>query len=163
MKLFAPRDERGVALILAIAFMVVIGVISASLFTLITSSANHRAQLDVVRDRQYAADAAVEASIARVRALGSAGPGLTSCGGPDVSTLNGVSIRVTCANAPTLTTQLYLQRNVIFTASCFNDAACADDTVVVRAQVNFESPSDAADYQAGDITHTSVQSWSVNS
>jgi hypothetical protein len=157
------RDERGTALILAIAFMVVVGALSASLFTLITSSANNRGQLDVVRDRQYAADAAIEASIARVRTLGGSGPGLTSCGGPDVSTLNGASIRVTCANAPALTTSLYLQRNVIFEASCFHDAKCADGTVVVRAQVNFVSAAAAADYQAGDVSRTYVQSWSVNS
>jgi type II secretory pathway pseudopilin PulG len=159
----SSREERGSALILAISVMVVIGVIMTSLFTLITSATNDRTQLDAVRNRQYAADAAIERAVAQVRNVGGAGPGLASCGTFAPVTRNGVTIQVTCDNVPTLTTSMYLQRDVVFTAACAGGASnCPDGTVVIRAQVNYEAASAPEAYTVGDVARTYVQSWSVN-
>jgi Tfp pilus assembly protein PilX len=153
------RSEQGAALVLAIGVMVVIGMIATTSLALITTSLHARANLDPIRDRQYAADGAVESAIATVRTVADPGPGLASCGGPyTYPAVNGVAIRVVCANAPTLTTTGYLQRNVIFTACVDTGAVCTDSTAIVRAQVNYE----AASITAPTITRTYVQSWSVN-
>ena len=74
----ARRDERGATLILAIAFLVVIGGISSAVISSVTSGFNGRTVLDQVRNRQYAADGGVEYAIAQVRALAAAtGPAAT--------------------------------------------------------------------------------------
>lgn len=153
------RDEQGVALALVIGFIVLIGVVSSALLSSLISSVNQRATLDIVRDRQYAADAAVEKSIARVRGIANPGAGLASCAGPDTRNTNGITIRVECINVPTLTRKGFLQRNVVFT-SCpdtAGHAACTTGTTIVRAQVNYE----AVDAETPVITRTSVQSWTV--
>jgi Tfp pilus assembly protein PilX len=147
------RNEDGVALILAIAFMVVVGLISASLFGLIRTSVNDRSTLDTTRNREYAADAAIERAIVQVRNLDTPGPAFTPCPS-STSTVNGITIQVTCANAPTAPL-LHIQRNVIFTASWSGDA-------VIRAQVYFATNKSPSDYLQGDITRTYIQSWSVN-
>lgn len=153
------RDEQGVALALVIGFIVLIGVVSSALLSSLISSVGQRATLDTVRDRQYAADAAVEASIARVRGIANPGAGLAACAGPDTRTTNGITIRVECTNVPTLTRKGFLQRNVVFT-SCpdtAGHAACTAATTIVRAQINYE----AVDAETPVITKTSVQSWTV--
>jgi hypothetical protein len=148
------RDERGATLILAIAFLVVVGSITAATLSFVTSGINDRGILDTVRDRQYAADAAVESAIAQTRAA-TADQGTDVCITLDAFTLKTLTIHVDCTNAPVLTTGLLLQRNAIFSA-CQGTATCTPATTIVRAQVNFE----------GDIgdptTRTWVQSWSVN-
>ena len=60
------RDERGAALILAIAFMVIIGATAGATLAMVTSGLHNRRTLDTVHDREYAADAAVEYTIAAV-------------------------------------------------------------------------------------------------
>ncbi|MDP9333672.1 MAG: hypothetical protein M3Q30_10230 [Actinomycetota bacterium] len=163
------RDEHGAALILAIVFMLVLGAISAAGLSLLSSGLHSRVGLDVVRNRQYAADAGVEAAIAAAR------PAVTSwanasydaapldalqtflssgqCGGSQSSSLNNVSIQVTCSTAPALHAG-YFQFNVIFTAVCTN---CSTNTPIVRAQVNFDF-----DVANRTVKSTYVQSWSVN-
>jgi Tfp pilus assembly protein PilX len=158
-----PDSDRGAVLVLTIVVMVVIGLISAGLLAIITSGVQERTTLDAARNREYAADAAIETAIARVRGITTApGVGLTPCApnGPDYTTLNSVRIRVDCANAPAATRLGALERDVVFTA-CVDatpSVACTDSTGVIRAQVSFQtsSPSSLA------ITRTYVQSWSVN-
>ena len=156
------RDERGAALILAIAFLVVVGGISAALVSSITSGANERVALDDLRDRQYAADAAIEQAIAQLRYAGAANAAYGKCipeDGQDTWTLNGVTIHVACTNALTRTTNDYLQRNVIF-AACVDSPSnqdCDQARPIIRAQVNFEAVGEPA-----QIRRTWVQSWSVN-
>jgi hypothetical protein len=154
------RNERGAALILAIAFLVVVGGIGAALVSSITSGANQRATLDDLRDRQYAADGAIEEAIAQLRREGGTSAAFTACGPYTPPPLNGVAIRVVCSNVPTVTEGGYLQRNVIFTA-CLDSATnptCARGRPIMRAQVNFEAVGDPL-----EIRRTWVQSWSVNS
>jgi Tfp pilus assembly protein PilX len=158
------RDsERGAVLVLTIVVMVVIGLISAGLLAIITSGVQQRTTLDTARNREYAADAAIETAIARVRGITTApGVGLTPCAqnGPDYTTLNGVSIRVDCTNAPAVTTLGLLERDVVFTA-CVDaspSVACTDATAVIRAQVSFQTVSSGST----TIARTYVQSWSVN-
>jgi hypothetical protein len=165
-RLHAAREsEQGAALLLALSFVIMVGAISAGLLTFVTTSVGHRPQLDTVRDRQYAADGAVELSIAEVRKLAEPGPALADCtptGDFYDWTVGGVRIRVDCTNAfnTTVNEGLILeQRNVIFTACEFSaSTACSDanGNVIVRAQVNYERTS------AGVVTTTYVQSWSVN-
>ena len=153
-----PRDERGAALVLVIAFMVVMGLLTTALLSSLISAVDDRAVLDTVRDRQYAADATVEQAIARVRSIGGDGPAKASCGGPDTLTLNNVPIRVDCANARTLTFSAFEQRNVIFTACVDAHIACTNSTTIIRAQVNYE----AVEPVNPTITKTYIQAWSVN-
>jgi type II secretory pathway pseudopilin PulG len=153
------ESERGAALLLAIVVLIVIGMISATLLASITSAANGRVILDAARNREYAADAGIETAIANVRQITTPpGVGLASCGGPYLSSLDGVNIRTTCTNTPTPTTATFLERDVIFTACVDTGAACTNATTIIRAQVNFATTT----ANTLTIAHTYIQSWSVN-
>jgi hypothetical protein len=170
------RDERGASLILAIAFMLVIGALTSAVLAALASGLNNRNTLDQARNREYAAEGLVDYAIAHARApIATWDPGsppsvshfLTSatsvgCGGPYAPSrgnvpsqahLNNVDIRVDCRPAPTLTRTGYIQRNAIFTACLDTGSACTDPSSIVRAQVNF------SDTASGP---TRVQAWSVN-
>jgi type II secretory pathway pseudopilin PulG len=156
----APRmqGERGAALILAIAFMVVIGGISAAVVSTTTSGIQDRAVLDQARNREYAADAAIENAIARVR--GNAG--VCSVVNP-FPLFNKFKIHVDCTSAPAVVAgpggTLLVQNDVIFSACVdASGAACgtANTPTIINAQVNFQGTGAAAQVK------TFVQSWSVN-
>ena len=142
-----------------------IGAISAGLMGMVTSGLNNRLALDVVRNRQYAADAAVESAIAEVRQLDRSTAGSCSSvggspdGGSSASTLNNVAIRVdwrtACAVVRGTDGVVVSQRNAVFSACVNTGVACAIDAVLINAQVNFEQAS------VGGVTKTFVQSWSV--
>jgi hypothetical protein len=153
------RDEQGVALVLALSFMVLIGLVTTALLSSLISSVEQRSVLDDVRNRQYAADAAVEKEIARVRALGGEGAGSAPCAplAPLTYPLNGFTIHVDCTNLRTLTLTGFEQRNVVFTSCINTDSACTTANTIVRAQVNYEGQG------AGTptITKTYIQSWTV--
>ncbi len=155
-------DQRGAALILAIVFMVVVGGVSLVTLSYITNGTNQRRLLEQARNREYAADGAIESAIAQVRNLPAPGPAVTPCPTYNTSApINGFDIRVDCQNAPALTTGGLLQRNVIFTA-CerpSGNARCADGSAVIRAQVNFQT---TVHPNRVEVTRTWVQSWSVN-
>ncbi len=155
----AGRD-RGASLIMAIGFMVLIGAIAAGLSSLVMSSNFNRLSLVIVRDRQYAADGAIEEAITAVRFLDRFRDG--SCeasAGNNTSDLNELRIRVdwenVCGVVRTSSGELVAQRNVIFSACPDTGDVCRDDEVIVRAQVNFEQA------ETGEVTRTWVQSWSV--
>ena len=131
-RLAAYERERGASLVLAIAFMVVIGAIAMATLAMITSGLNNRRTLDEVRDREYGADAAIEFAIANVRTLDSpnGGPALQNCADGAARapyTVDGHSYHVDCQNAPAVTFGGLLQRNVIFTA-CEGTTTCAPRT-----------------------------------
>jgi hypothetical protein len=154
-------DDRGAALILAIAFVVMIGTIGAGLANLITSSANNRVSLQTLRNREYAADGAVEVAVAMVRALDrSSAASCSATDGTSASTINAVPIRVDWRAACSVVRgdggELFAQRNVVFEACADMGATCTATAVIVRAQVNFR------DDQSGNVAGTYVQSWSVN-
>ncbi len=150
-----PHEDSGAALLLAIGFVVMIGMISAGLAALATSSLENRDTLEMVRNRQYAADGAIEQAIVQASSFTCD----TVPNTPIVNTLNGVSIRVdwlnACRSVTTSDDSPYLQRNVIFSACVNTGSPCNDVDVIIRAQVNFEPAS-------GPVTRTNVQSWSVN-
>jgi type II secretory pathway pseudopilin PulG len=156
------HDETGASLILAIAFIVVIGAIIGATLTLLTSGLNQRNILDQARNREYAADAAINYAISQTRALPAPGAALSPCGPFNTANLNNFSIRVDCTNVPTTTFSGFLQRNVIFVA-CLKDGsnACggSNNPVIIRAQVNFQGTGTPGD--TVNITGTTVQSWSV--
>jgi hypothetical protein len=151
-----PRGERdsGAALLLAIGFVLGIGSICGGLAALATSSVNNRRTLEVIRDREFAADGVIENAITQVRLLNCA-----SAPAPIQETLNQVAIRVDWANACGSTNGsdgvAVAQRNVIFMACLDTGSACTTANVIIRAQVNFEPSS-------GPVTKTYVQSWNVN-
>jgi hypothetical protein len=170
------RDERGATLILAIAFMVVVGAVSSAVLSSVASGFHTRSALDQARNREYAADGLVEYAITRARtpvASWSAGspPSIstylnsassTGCGGPYSSALgnvpadahlNDIDIRVECTPAPGLTRTGIIQRNAIFNA-CLDTGNPCGDSSIVRAQINFSDDSSGP---------TRVQAWSVNS
>jgi hypothetical protein len=153
--------ESGAALVLAIGFVIVIGAVSASLFTTLNSGSNGRVILDRARDRQYAADGGIQYAIAQVRALPApttfSGPGFTACG-PYSYSLNNTSINVVCEPNATSSIGGFLQRDVVFTAYCVS-SGCDSSKPVIRAQVNYEAAGAGTSYQ---VTHTYIQSWSVN-
>ena len=153
--------DRGSSLIITIGFVLMIGSIAGGLAGLITSSMNNRATLTQQRDRQYAADAAVEEAITVVRQLKqNTGEACQEASGRNSSKLNDIAIRVDWSNACTMVRgadgAVVAQRNVIFTACLDTGDVCVEESVVVRAQVNFEQGL------GGAVQHTSVQSWSVN-
>lgn len=152
--------DRGAGLLLAIGFVTMIGGITAGLTGMITSGLQNRITLDAVRDRQYAADAAIESTIAQVRGLDRATTGAcSSSGGSTTSTLNGSTIHVDWRTACTVVRGadgvVVSQRNAVFNACIDTGAACATNAVLINAQVNFEQGA------SGSVTKTYVQSWSV--
>ena len=156
------RDEAGTALILAIGFMVVIGLIGAAMLSSVASGLHIRVALDQARSREYAADSAIQYAITQVRALPSPGPALTGCAsGTHYSYASAdtppVNIRVNCSNLFQVTRSGFQQRNVVFNACPENGADCTDTNSVVRAQVNFQAIGSGT-----SVTRTWVQSWSVN-
>ncbi len=156
----ASRDEAGAALILVIVVMIVIGLMSAGLMAGVTSGLQDRAVLDGVRNREYAADGAIELAVTKVRQLAAPGAALATCGPSNryQQSLDGVAIRVDCSNVPVLTRTGLLERDVSFSACVDVGVACTDVATVIRAQVNFETASSTS----ATIVHTYVQSWSVN-
>jgi hypothetical protein len=168
------RDERGASLALAIVFLVVVGAIAMATLSNITSGLNNRRTLDAIRNREYAADAAIEYAIADVRVAGGSGPALSSCPPPGSPTTGhthffyqyqvaGKAMRVDCINAATLTFSGFTQRNVIFVACEDKGSDCdsaSNNRTIIRAQVNYQA---LGSLNAPVITGTQVQSWSVNS
>ena len=156
----ARRDESGVALVLALSFMVLIGLVTSALLNSLISSVDQRTVLDRVRNRQYAADAAIEKDTARVRALGGGGAGSQACapGSRIPYALNGVTIHVTCTNVRTQTISGFEQRNVVF-SSCLDTGSgeCTATNTIVSAQVNYEGQGSPTPI----ITKTYIQSWTV--
>ncbi|MFM2077255.1 MAG: hypothetical protein RJA49_1145, partial [Actinomycetota bacterium] len=110
----ADNRDRGAALLIAIGFVVMIGVITGGLAALMTTNVTDRMALSRLRDRQYAAEAAVNQEIVTVRQLPRTST--ASCG--TVSSLNSVSIRVDCSQGLTAVTgsggTVLAQRNVVF-------------------------------------------------
>ena len=153
--------DRGAALIVAIAFVVMIGTIGAGLAGLITSNGTNRISLQRLRDSEYAADGAVEEAIAMVRALDrGSSASCSTVDGTAASLINNTAMRVDWHAACTVVRGtdgiVVAQRNVIFAACEDIGSACPDAEVIVRAQVNFR------DDGSGTVAETSVQSWSVN-
>jgi len=165
------HDESGAALILAIAFLLVLGTISGVVVSLVASGLDSRVAFDKARNREYAADGLIDYAIAKARApvaawnssadVGTFVASASSCGGPYQSgvggapALNGFNnttnkLHVDCTPAPGQTQTGALTRNAIFTA-CPGSTACTDASAIVRAQVNFP-----------DSGSTIVQAWSVN-
>jgi len=162
------RRDRGSSLLLTIGFVVMIGAISAGLAGLVTSGLNNTVTLERIRDRQYAADGAVENAIAEVRSQME----ISDTCVDDTSGIsrtnfdNEISIRVdwsgACGVAQGANGLIFLQRNIDFTAcliptgSVADGEACTNDTAIISAQVNFEQGG------AGPVRSTVIQSWSVD-
>ncbi len=156
----ASERDRGASLVVAIGFVMMIGSIAAGLSSVVTSSINNRASLTIVRNRQYAADAAVEAAIADVRAQLDDRASCGDTSGASTVTTNEIAIRVqwtsACTAVRTSDGTPVTQRNVVFSACPARSTACPEAEVIVRAQVNFERTA------TGAVSRTYVQSWSVN-
>ncbi|MDP9222735.1 MAG: hypothetical protein M3P18_02570 [Actinomycetota bacterium] len=161
--------ERGAALLLALGFVLFVSAVSAGLLSLISTGVGDRTQLDTIRNREYAADSAIETAIALVRTTTGAGPGLAPpCNGTGSTghwlsppqSLNGFTIWVDCVNNPTTTGSLYLQRDVGFRACLYTGQTgypgCSQSTTIISAQVNYEQPP------GSPVTRTYIQSWNVN-
>src|SRR5262249_11990702 len=151
--------------ILVLGFMVVVGAIGAAVIGNLSSGLNQRVALDKARDREYAADAAIQNGVGVIRAIPAsstyARPGLSVCSLADY-TFNGLTMHVDCVGVPTVTRSGYLQRNVDFTACLASDVAagaCPSAKIIIRAQVNFQA---VGSFASLNIQRTWVQSWSVN-
>ena len=155
----AHTRDRGAALIIAIGFVVMIGAIAAGLTSMVTSGVGNRAALVTIRDRQYAADGAIEDAIAAMRSAIDLGK--VSCGdsSAELASINGVDIRVermaTCGAVRGADGLPVVQMSGSFVACQDGGVLCADDELIVRALVAFEVDA------AGLVVGTSVRSWSV--
>ena len=164
--------DSGASLIMTIGFVLAIGLIGGGLASLATSGLNNRTTLVGLRNRQYAAEGAVEQAIASARARTCASIEQASgTDGPTRVTLNAFTVRVDWVNAcgvvqagdrgATATAAssdgtVVAQRNVLFSACDDSVATCDPAQVIIRVQVNFEQGV------SGVVTKTYVQSWSVN-
>lgn len=149
-------NDSGAALLLAVGAVLMVSAIIAGLTAAAASSLQNRNTLGILRNREWAADSAIELSITQVRQLD-----CSSASGFTPDTTNGVAIRVDwatdCASGvPSSDGSNYLQRNVVFSAclDAIPSVQCPDVNVIIRAQVNFEP-------RTGTVIKTSVQSWSV--
>ena len=155
------HEDRGAALLLAVGFVVMIGAIAGGLAGLATSGVNNRTTLEQVRNREYAADGAIENAISQVRLL-------TCASANDFiidASMNSISIRVDWVNAcgavQSTDGTVVSQRNVMFSACLNTGSPCSDAAdppvpVIIRAQVNFQQAL------IGAVTKTYVQAWSVD-
>ena len=155
-----PHEDRGAALLIAIGFVMMVSTIAGGLAAMITSGVGNRVSLEQLRNRQYAAEAAIEDSIVTVRqTLTNTGLATTPTCGTVSSGVNNVTIRVDCAPALNVVAgssgTLLAQRNVVFVACLNTGSACASGAAIIRAQINFEQKG------SGAISNTYVQSWSV--
>ena len=161
------RDERGASLILAIVFVLVAGGIGAALTSSLVSGFDQGKVLTSIRNREYAADGAIETAIGQVRSKMTSGQALAPCAGVDgmQHTLNSVTIQVDCNFVPTPSFSGFWQRNATFVAHCPNppQANCPFKTTIpiISAEVNFASSSRAT-LPSITVTATTIQSWSVD-
>ena len=160
----ARRDESGAALLLALGFTVVLGLIGAAMLSSLSSGLHSRVALDQARTREYAADSGIQYAISQVRALPAPGAAFSGCtNGTHYSYTSAddspVNIRINCSNAFQQTRSGFQQRNVVFNACVENGADCDDAHSIIRAQVNFQTVGPGG---ADNVTRTWVQSWSVN-
>ena len=161
-----PRPQHadsGASLILAIGFMLVIGLIGGALAMLVTSGLGNRTTLQKLRNTQYSADGAIEQAISQVRGLTCTSP-TTSGSFPDLDAtrLNKIAIRVDWVTDCTGMIQgadgkFLTQRDVTFTACADTGNSCDPAKTIIRAQVNFQQQ-----VAGGAVTKTYVLSWSVN-
>jgi hypothetical protein len=158
----APRmhPDQGAALLIAIGFMVLVGFIVGGLATLISSGVGDTVSLKNLRNRQYAADAAVQQDVVQLRTALVANANASWCTTAHTYTDSGTpSIKVACTS-PTFSLTftngvIYAKRNVTFLACTDTSAACTDSspTLALRAEVDFS--------KIGNAVTTYVQSWSV--
>ena len=87
------HGEEGAALVLALVFITVIGLLIGFVLTFVETSFKYSAVARTNRDELYAADGAMEAAIARLQASG-------RCVDQATMTTNGVGVDVTCESAP---------------------------------------------------------------
>jgi len=155
------HGERGASLILAIVFMVVIGAISAAVVATTTSGIQDRATLDQARNREYAADGAIEQTVVTARGLSGVCPSQPAA----LITLDGFNIHVDCSRGPNLVlgpgAPLSQGDDLLFVACSVpsgNVTTCTSspgaNPPIINAQVNFHGTAPA-------VT-TFVQAWSVN-
>ncbi len=155
------HEDSGAAMLLAVGFVLMISAVAGGLASLATSSLNNRHTLELVRNREYAADGAIENAISRMRLK-------TTCAvetGSIRDEMNGAEIRVdwvsSCGTVQSSDLSDVAQRNVIFSASVCTASQCSDTLipagpVIIRARVNFQEDV------SGAVTKTFVQSWIVN-
>jgi hypothetical protein len=165
-----PRyGEDGATLLFVIGFMVMVGLMMAGVTTQLASSSTTRVALDVARNKQYAADGAIETDIGVVRDRLTRGNSRQNQCPPSSLVqnpgLNGVPIQVDCTYLPNLfTLSGFVQRDAVFTA-CPPQAvgtACPASAVIIEARVNFASENASVDSSIV-VNKTYIQSWSVKS
>jgi Tfp pilus assembly protein PilX len=156
----ANHRDRGAALVVAVAFVLMIGTIMAGLTSMVTSGLDNRIALEELRDRQYAADGAVEAAIASTRAAIDRDEVRCDDVTTSTATVNGVAVRVEtlviCDTAVGSTGLPITQVSSVYTACGDRGTACTEDDVILRALVGFEVGGDGA------VVHVPVHSWSVS-
>jgi hypothetical protein len=149
----ADRRDHGAALILAVGFMVFVGIVVSGISALISSGVGDRVQLQQLRDREYAADGAIEQEIVRLRSIVSQSS-TDTCG--TKYTLNGNDIRVDCKDDRQVVASglgLIFQINVVFLACPWSTNNCSDGVnpvngtvqpanVIIYADVNFPNTGD---------------------
>jgi hypothetical protein len=140
---------------LAIGAVLMVGAISAGLIGAAASSLQNRTTIELLRNREWAADGAIEKAITEVRTRD-----CSAATGSTADTTNLIGIRVDwvtdCAHGVTTSNGApYPQRNVAFLACLDSFPACTSANAIIRAQVNF-------DPQTLPVTKTVVQYWTVN-
>jgi hypothetical protein len=163
------RSDEGAALLLVLGFVVFMSAVTGGLVGYLSTTIKQRVPLDSIREREYAADGAIEYAITQVRSLPH--PGTDACGsaagsvaGHYVLTLNAKTIRVNCINANETVAaggNNLIQVNVVFTACEETGVDCTPDAAIIRAQVNYETPLVPAGTNSF-VNRTYIQSWSVN-
>lgn len=163
----ASNTDAGASLIMAIAFVLMVGAISGGLVSLAASGLGNRNTLQVLRNRQYAADGAIVQAIAALRPQTCA----ATTGSLVDASVNAISIRVDWVNvcgvvqsgdvgatatAAAADGTVVAQRNVVFSACLNTGSTCLPAAVIIRAVVNFQQA------HGSGVTRTYVQTWSVN-
>ncbi len=169
------RGEDGATLLFVIGFMVLTGLVVAGMVSRITSTTLDRSAFDTARNREYAADGAVETAIAQTRSQMQSAPAAactvatgttaTIVTQTSAQALNKVAVQVDCTQAvPAFTLSGSIQRVVSFTACPLQAAGhqCPAGSSIIDTQVNFASTNSLAATSI-TVSSTVILSWSVNS
>jgi hypothetical protein len=129
-----PRDEAGSALVLALLFLTVCGVIIGGLLTYSNANSTSTGALRLARGYDYDAVAAMNAGIANVRMGNTCGTGAT--GYEPTWTLNVPSrpLRVDCFPQ---TSSSVKREDVFLVCPSSVSAPCPDSSALLRSEVTF--------------------------
>jgi hypothetical protein len=162
------RHDEGAALVLALVFLVAVGLVLLAIVTFAGGSFRNTINLNSQRGVEYAADGATTAAAQATRYTYNTytTPGNCLPGGQSSMTINGIAISVQCS-AVNFNPNSAATREVLFLA-CRTGGSCTTSNAIIQASVTYDDYSTSGFYVCSSATGTqtcgsgmTVNSWLV--